>query len=149
MMQDEMMHILLADDDEDDCLFFKEAFEDIKIKTNLRIVNDGVELMNYLTRTGIKLPHILFLDLNMPRKSGLDCLVEIKSMKHLRDIPIAIYSTSASEADIEDTFVKGANIYIKKPGDFGALKKTLEQIVTINWQYHTSGLNKEHFLLSI
>jgi len=149
MMQDEMMHILLADDDEDDCLFFKEAFEDIKIKTSVRIVNDGVELMNYLTKSGIKLPHILFLDLNMPRKSGLDCLVEIRSMKHLRDIPIAIYSTSASEADIEDTFVKGANIYIKKPGDFGALKKTLEQIVTINWQYHTSGLNKEHFLLSI
>ena len=148
-MQDELIHILLADDDEDDCLFFKEAFEELKIKTNVRIVNDGVELMEYLTKTGVKLPHILFLDLNMPRKSGIDCLVEIKSMGHLKDIAIAIYSTSASEADIEDTFVKGANIYIKKPGDFSTLKKILEQIVTLNWQYHTSGLNKEHFLLSI
>ena len=148
-MQNNTIYILLADDDEDDRLFFKEAFEEIKIKTNVIMVNDGVELMNYLSQNGNQLPHILFLDLNMPRKTGLDCLLEIKRLPHLQDIAIAIYSTSSSEKDIEETFVQGANIYIKKPHDFDTLKKTLQEVITINWQYHTSGLNRDNFLLSI
>jgi DNA-binding NarL/FixJ family response regulator len=65
----------------------------------------------------------------------------------LKNIAIAIYSTSASEEDIENTFVMGANIYIKKPSDFKTLKKVLSEVVTINWQYHTNGLNKDNFLL--
>lgn len=148
-MQNEIIHILLADDDEDDRLFFKEAFEEIKIKTKVKMVNDGVELMNHLTQPDIILPHILFLDLNMPRKTGMDCLLEIKNIDFLKDIAIAIYSTSASEEDIEDTFVKGANVYIKKPNDFGILKKILEEVIKINWQYQTSGLNRDNFLLSL
>jgi CheY-like chemotaxis protein len=112
-------------------------------------VNDGVELMNYLAQNKNKLPHILFLDLNMPLKSGMECLLEIKKMDHLRDIAIAIYSTSASEQDIEDTFVNGANVYIKKPHDFTTLKKLLEEVVTVNWHYQTSGLNRDSFLLSL
>ena len=85
----------------------------------------------------------------MPIKSGIECLHEIKKEQHLKDIAIAIYSTSASDEDIEETFVKGANIYIKKPNDFTALKKILSDVVTINWQYQTSGLNKENFLLKM
>jgi len=147
-MENGLINVLLADDDEDDRLFFREAFGEIKIKTNVNIVNDGVELMNHLTQNGNKLPHILFLDLNMPRKTGMDCLLEIKNTDHLKDIPVAIYSTSASDEDIEETFVKGANVYIKKPSDFGTLKKILEEVITINWQYHTSGLNRDNFLLN-
>jgi DNA-binding NarL/FixJ family response regulator len=67
----------------------------------------------------------------------------------MSDIAIAIYSTSASEEDIEKTFVLGANIYIKKPGDFKKLKKVLSDVVSINWQYHTNGLNKDNFLLRL
>jgi CheY-like chemotaxis protein len=148
-MPKELIHILLADDDEDDRLFFKEAFQEIKINTNVKMVNDGVELMDHLTQDGIRLPHILFLDLNMPRKSGIDCLLEIKQLAHLKDIAIAIYSTSSSEEDIEETFVQGANVYIKKPSDFNTLKKILEQVITINWQYQTSGLNRDNYLLSL
>jgi CheY-like chemotaxis protein len=147
-MENGFINVLLADDDEDDRLFFREAFEEIKIKTKVKTVNDGVELMNHLTKNGNELPHILFLDLNMPRKNGIDCLLEIKHSDNLKDIPVAIYSTSASEEDIEDTFVKGANVYIKKPSDFGTLKKILEEVITINWQYNTSGLNREAFLLN-
>ena len=95
------------------------------------------------------MPHILFLDLNMPRKSGLECLNEIKSNTKFNDIVIAIYSTSASEEDIEKTFVQGANIYIKKPSSFKILKKVLSEVVTTNWQYHTNGLNKDNFLLRL
>lgn len=148
-MQNEPVLVLLADDDEDDRLFFKEAFDEIKIKTSVKLVNNGVELMKYLTQKSTQLPHILFLDLNMPLKSGMDCLLEIKNIEHLKDMPIAIYSTSASEEDIEETFVQGANIYIKKPNDFRTLKNVLEEVITINWQYHTSGLIRENFLLSI
>ena len=147
-METVLINVLLADDDEDDRLFFIEAFGEIKIKTRVKTVNDGVELMDHLTKNGNELPHILFLDLNMPRKNGLDCLLEIKSSERLKDIPIAIYSTSASEEDVEDTFVKGANVYIKKPSDFGTLKKILEEVITVNWQYHTSNLNRETFLLN-
>ena len=148
-MPKEPIHILLADDDEDDRLFFKEAFQEIKINTSVKIVNDGVELMNHLTQDGIRLPHILFLDLNMPRKTGIDCLQEIKCLAHLKDMAIAIYSTSSSEKDIEETFVQGANVYMKKPSDFNTLKKILEQVITINWQYQTSGLNRDNYLLSL
>ena len=147
-MENRTINVLLADDDEDDRLFFREAFEEIKIKTKVKTVNDGVELMNHLTKSGNELPHILFLDLNMPRKNGIDCLMEIKRSANLKDIPVAIYSTSASEEDIEDTFVKGANVYIKKPSDFSTLKKILEEVITINWQYHTSGLNREAYMLN-
>ncbi|MCC7030561.1 MAG: response regulator [Chitinophagaceae bacterium] len=148
-MNQDAMHILLADDDEDDRLFFTDAIEEIKVRTVVHTVNDGVQLMDRLLNPEIRLPNLIFLDLNMPIKGGIECLNEIRSDKNLRDITIAIYSTSASQEDIEETFVKGANIYIKKPNDFSELKKILKEVISINWQYHTSGLNRENFLLSL
>lgn len=146
-MQTDYIHIILADDDEDDRLFFTDAFSELKINTKVNTFIDGVELMNYLNSDDAILPQVLFLDLNMPKKNGLECLAEIKSNNKFEDIAIAIYSTSSSEEHIEETFVKGANIYIKKPSDFETLKKVLSDVVAINWQYHTSGLNKDNFLL--
>lgn len=143
------MIITLADDDVDDRLFFEDAFDELKINTSVSTCNDGVELMEYLTNPETILPNILFLDLNMPRKNGFECLLEIRADKKFDDIAIAIYSTSSSEDDIENTFVHGANIYIKKPSDFNTLKKVLSEVVTLNWQYHTSGLNKDNFLLRL
>jgi len=143
------LHILLADDDDDDRLFFKDAIEDVKIKTVVAMVHDGVELMDYLNQPDLRLPNLLFLDLNMPRKSGMECLVEIRSNSRFKDLVIAIYSTSGLEKDLEETFVKGANVYIKKPSDFEVLKTILAKVVTINWQYHTSDFNKENFLLYV
>lgn len=148
-MREDYTYVVLADDDEDDRLFFVEAFEELKIQTKVGIFKDGVTLMEALNLADSVLPNILFLDLNMPKKSGLECLKEIKSNTRFKDIAIAIYSTSASEEDIENTFVWGANIYIKKPSNFNILKKILSDVVTINWQYHTSGLNKENFLLRL
>ena len=148
-MENDALHILLADDDEDDRVFFKEAFQEIKVKTRVSTVNDGLQLMNYLNNPDIPLPNVVFLDLNMPGKSGLECLDEIRKNSRLRNLAIAIYSTSSSEENIEEAFVKGANIYIKKPNDFSVLKVILEQVINMNWQYHTSGLKKETFLLNI
>ena len=145
-MERDYIYIILADDDEDDCLFFTDAFSELKISTKVQTCNDGVELMDYLKKEDSILPNVLFLDLNMPMKNGIECLDEIKADKRFDDVIIAIYSTSSSEEHIEETFVKGANIYIKKPNDFNELKKVLSYVVTLNWQYHTSGFNKDNFL---
>jgi len=148
-MRPTTLHIMLADDDEDDRLFFKEAFEEVKINYNISAFNDGEQLMEHLYDTSNPLPDIIFLDLNMPRKSGIECLKEIRANDRLKKISVAIYSTSSSEQDIEDTFVSGANVYIKKPNDFNMLKKILSDVVHINWQYITDGLNKDSFILSL
>lgn len=142
-------YILLADDDEDDRLFFTDAFDELKINTKVQTFNNGLELMQHLQLPDVRIPHILFLDLNMPVMSGKECLTQIKSDSKFDKMAIAIYSTSSSEQDIEDTFVSGANIYIKKPDNFNALKKVLHEVVSMNWQYHTSGLNKDNFLLRL
>lgn len=146
-MQNDYINIILADDDKDDRLFFTDAFDELGMNTKVNTFNDGVELMSYLNNSSTIMPNVLFLDLNMPKKSGIECLNEIKANSKMSEIAIAIYSTSASEEDIEETFVLGANIYIKKPSDFKQLKKVLAEVVSINWQYHTNGLNKDNFLI--
>jgi len=148
-MKSETYYILLAEDDEDDRLFFKEAISELKINSVLTIVNDGVQLMNYLNQKDVELPHLLFLDINMPRKNGMKALQEIRSSERLKDLSVAMYSTSSAQKDIEDALANGANIYINKPSDFDHLKKIITKAVSVNWQYHTSGLNKENFILNI
>ena len=148
-MQHDFIRITLADDDEDDRLFFTDAFDEIKINTVVNTVKNGKELLNYLEHPNTILPNIIFLDLNMPILNGIDCLKEIKKNARFNDIAIAIYSTSSSEQDVENTFVLGANIYIKKPNNFNELKKILSEVVVINWQYYTNDLNKDNFLLRL
>ncbi len=146
-MENTTLNILLADDDESDRFLFKEAFEQMKIKTVVATVNDGLQLMEYLFRENMTMPHLLFLDLNMPRKNGLECLKEIRSNEKLKDICIAIYSTSASEKDIEETFLNGANVYIQKPSDFSELKYVLHKAVMSAFVYQEPPFNKANFLM--
>lgn len=148
-MQKTVVHVLLADDDEDDRQAFQDAFLETKMDTLVTTVNDGRQLMDYLYDKSRSLPDIVFLDLNMPAKNGVECLKEIRSDARFKDMTIAIYSTSLSDQDVEDTFVAGANVYIRKPNNYSSLKNILEIVMNINWQYHMSGLNKETFLLSI
>ena len=142
-------HILLADDDADDRQFFIEAMSDLKMRNRLTVFKNGQELMDYLEHPETTVPHILFLDLNMPCKTGMDCLKEIRQNTKFSNLSIAIYSTSSAEADIENSFIGGANIYIKKPNDFTKLKKAIQEVININWQYHSSGMNMETFFLTI
>jgi CheY-like chemotaxis protein len=148
-MESQTLRILLADDDEADRLLFKDAFQELKISTAVETVNDGVELMEYLAKKEVQRPQLLFLDINMPRKNGLECLKEIRANKALNDIAIAIFSTSESETDMRETFLNGANIYIHKPADFGTLKQMLEKAVMVAHQYQEPPFNKENFLLKI
>lgn len=148
-MQNEPLQILLADDDESDRLLFKEAFAELKVNSIVQTVNDGVQLMEWLNRKNIRLPHLLFLDLNMPRKNGLECLKEIKNNERLKAISIAIYSTSDNEKDMDETFRNGANVYITKPNDFNTLKQVLEKAVMTAYQYQDQLMKRENFLLRI
>ena len=85
-MEKTAIRILLADDDESDRLLFKDAFKELKIKTIVHTVNNGTQLMDHLAKNDIALPHLIFLDLNMPHKNGLECLKEIRSNKKFKEI---------------------------------------------------------------
>jgi CheY-like chemotaxis protein len=148
-MNNEPFHILLAEDDEGDRLIFKEALEELEIRPIVSTVNSGVELMEYLTTKNLPLPHLIFLDLNMPRKSGLECLKEIRSHETLKDISIAIYSTSDREKDIEEAFLNRANVYIKKPNNYNVLKQLLFKAVAATYLNQGNSLNRESFFLKI
>ncbi|MBA2611170.1 MAG: response regulator, partial [Bacteroidetes bacterium] len=87
-------NILLADDDTDDCFLFEKALKEIPIATHLTTVSNGEVLMDYLLKNPMNLPDVLFLDLSMPRKTGYECLIEIKENKKLEAIPIIVFTTS-------------------------------------------------------
>lgn len=150
MDEEQKMYIILADDDEDDRNVFKQAIEELGLNVDLKMYSSGDELLDYLHEPKtVELPHILFLDLNMLCTKYDDCLKDIRKNSKFQDMSIAIYSTSTSEKDIQETFIGGANIYINKPNDFEVLKKSLREVLKINWQFHTSGLSKDTFLFSI
>ena len=131
-----VINILLADDDKDDRLFFENALKEITIPTQLKTVNDGEELMDYLDKNQEHLPDILFLDLSMPRKTGYECLTEIKENIKLKDIHVVVFSTSYTRDKVYELnlanrlFEIGAQNYIRKPGDFKQLRNIIELSLT-------------------
>ncbi|MCO4294656.1 response regulator [Solitalea sp. MAHUQ-68] len=140
--------VLLADDDKDDCFLFKEALEEVSLATQLKVVNNGEQLMHYLTKEAVEFPNVLFLDLNMPRKNGFACLEEIKSSENLMHIPVIIFSTSYDENIADRLFKKGAQHYICKPAEFSQLIKIIECSLKLILKEKTSSPLKENFLLS-
>lgn len=122
--------IILADDDDDDCLFFKEALDELPVSIELTTVHNGEQLMKLL-KTVDKLPHLLFLDLNMPRKNGFQCLLEIKQDKRLRQLIVVIISTSFQPEVADQLYITGAHYFIHKPADFTHLKKMIHKAIII------------------
>jgi CheY-like chemotaxis protein len=147
-MTNEPLRILLADDDENDRILFKDVLNEIKINTKLHTVNDGQFLMEYIAEYADNLPHLLFLDLNMPRKNGIECLIELRKI-YSKEITICIFSTSSYDKDIEDTFLHGANIYMTKPSSFKELKEALNRLVIAAFTYQNTFFNKDNFLLKV
>ena len=132
-MKNEKIRVFLADDDEDDCLLFQDALQDVDKNIELIVSRDGVELMKVLKEKVPPPPRVLFLDLNMPRKNGFECLKEMKSNAKFKDIPIVVFSTSGDSEHIKKTFEEGANHYARKPGNFVLLRKLIEYILSIDW----------------
>lgn len=143
------LFILLADDDADDREFFSEALQEISVNGSVALFRDGRELMEFIDSEAAGSPHILFLDLNMPCKGGLECLQEIRQKAQFAQMPIAIYSTSSSERDIDLTYQHGATVYIKKPNDFGKLKKMIHHIMREKWPLQNSPVPRDQFVLTV
>ncbi|NWF60821.1 MAG: response regulator [Fischerella sp.] len=127
--------ILMADDDEDDCMLAREALAESRLANDLHIVRDGEELMDYLYQRGryadpksSPRPGLILLDLNMPKKDGREALKEIKNDPELRQIPVVVLTTSKAEEDIYRTYDLGANSFIIKPMTFAALVEVMRTI---------------------
>jgi len=127
--------ILLADDDEEDRMLAADAMQESRVVNDLRFVEDGEELLDYLYKRGrysgpdaAPTPGLILLDLNMPRKDGREALREIKADPDLRRIPIVVLTTSKAEEDIYRTYDLGANSFITKPVSFEGLVNVMRDI---------------------
>lgn len=140
------LNILLADDDKDDCLLFKEVLNDLQLPVNLTTVNDGEQLINHLSSKS-NLPHALFLDLNMPRKNGFECLIEIKNHSTFKNLPVIIYSTSYDEEKAIQLYKAGANYYLCKPANFEELKKVVQRAISLV-SHNNVQSSKENFYIN-
>lgn len=128
-------YIYLADDDEDDRELFVEALREVDPSVILTQAEDGMQLMEILCTISDPIPEVLFLDINMPGKSGLDCLEEIRKKEgSVQQINIIILSTSNDPANIEKALELGATFYAVKPNSFDVLKAFLAKVLQIDWQ---------------
>jgi CheY-like chemotaxis protein len=123
--------IFLAEDDPDDRELFEEAIRALNKNYELVIFNDGEKLMNCLRQNSI--PDIIFLDLNMPRKTGMECVGEIRKSSAFKDIPIIILTTSCTERDVMALKESGANLFIVKPNAHQVLIDTLKDVLNTDW----------------
>jgi CheY-like chemotaxis protein len=129
------VRIVLAEDDPDDQMFARNALARSLVTNDLRIVEDGQELLDYLQREGAYTdpeaaprPHLILLDLKMPRMGGLEALAEIKANPSLRQIPVVVMTTSGADEDITRSYELGVSSFIRKPVTFDGLVDAMRQI---------------------
>jgi CheY-like chemotaxis protein len=128
----QIVDVLLVEDDEGDVLMTREAFEHYKIRNTLHVVTDGEQALQFVHRTGdyedAPRPGLIMLDLNLPRRDGLEVLAELKGDPDLRLIPVVILTTSQAEEDIIRSYSLHANAYVTKPVDFEQFIDAIRQI---------------------
>lgn len=125
------LKLMLADDDDDDCFFFREALNELSIPVQLTILPNGEELMEHLFDLSRPLPDLLFLDLNMPRKGGFECVVEIKRQPRLVHIPVVILSTWFENEMANRLYEVGVKSCLLKPTNYVELKQAIRQALTL------------------
>jgi CheY-like chemotaxis protein len=127
-----VIDVLLVEDDPGDVLMTREAFEHYKIRNQLHVVTDGEQALQFLHRTGdyarAPRPGLILLDLNLPRRDGLEVLADLKADPGLRVIPVVILTTSQAEEDILRSYSLHANAYVSKPVDFEHFMDVIRQI---------------------
>jgi CheY-like chemotaxis protein len=134
--------ILLVDDDEDDWLLFREAIREIDDALVCHFFQDAIEAIHFLSNLEERLPDYIFLDLNMPRMNGKECLQEIKRRESLAHIPVVILSTSDLESEVMHTKILGASYFVTKPNRHKLLVEALNFILKRNGEALPSGLSK-------
>ena len=147
-MNSKNINILLADDDQGDCLLFKDALAELPVFARLTIVHNGEQIIEELTKKGNKLPDVLFLDLNMPLKNGFASLGEIKRNTGLQKLPVIIFSTASGLEAVKRVFRDAAHYFICKPVDFSQLKKVIYEALTLIAQKHNPLPLEEKFMIT-
>jgi CheY-like chemotaxis protein len=148
-MTDTKLNIWLVDDDDDDRSFFIEGLESLNINFELKEFTNGKEAICYFEANLSLIPDMIFLDVNMPVMNGIECLEYIKAKEALKEVIIAMYSTSSSGKDVQCCYEKGANLYIIKPNRFQDLKNCLQKILAMNWPDFLCNFKKENFVLKV
>jgi CheY-like chemotaxis protein len=146
MGSDQSVFILLADDDQDDCLLVEDAMEELEIPFQLHCVQNGQELIEYLSESDNSKPDFVLLDLDMPMKHGLECLDEIRNDLGLNSLPIVIYSTHSQRETVKNAYLKKAQYYLKKPNSFSSLVNALRIVLETDWTEVTQP-DEEHFFI--
>lgn len=141
------LNILLADDDIDDRYFFDMALKRIPVLTRLVIVEEGEALITYLSEHSENLPDALFLDLNMPKKKGSECLAEIKQNERLKQLIVIIHSTSLHEELADSLYRAGADYYIQKT-DITDLIEKLPIVFALMAENRGSRSSREEFIIN-
>ena len=140
------LEIWLADDDLDDCVLFEYALKQIPFKTQLTIFYNGEQLIESLNKSA-RLPAILFLDLNMPGKNGVSCLIEIKKSDRLKPISVIILSTSFRQIVVDQLYENGAQYYIRKPDSLFSLKNQVQLAISLIQKNSFSRRSKDQFII--
>ena len=122
--------IVFAEDDEDDQLHFKEVFYEIDADIQIVFVRDGNQLLQLLKNF---LPDLLFLDLEMPYKNGLECLVELRKNIAYNNLPVVICSSTMRPANIQTAYEMGAHLFLHKSSSYSDYSYCLKQILSLNW----------------
>jgi CheY-like chemotaxis protein len=129
---DRLVDILLVEDDEGDVLITREAFEVHRIRNALHVVSDGDAALQFVQRQGeyaqAPRPHLVLLDLNLPRRNGMEVLAELKSDPELSVIPVVVLTTSQAQEDIVRSYALHANAYVTKPVDADSFMNAIRQI---------------------
>jgi CheY-like chemotaxis protein len=134
--------ILVADDDSDDRLFLEDVLREIAPAKSITSVKDGQELLSLFDHF---VPDLLFLDLEMPRKNGLECLVAIRSNTATKDLPVVVFSSTNRDYNIDVAYEMGANLFFSKPSRYDDLKAAMQTILSLDWK-HPASVTQQYFL---
>lgn len=126
-------NLFLAEDDDEDIMFFTDIISDISPDIQISVAKNGIELMSLL-KTEKQLPDFIFLDLNMPIKTGFECLKEIRSSEKWKAIKIVILTTSSQREQIKEVYKMGADLYLQKPNSYSTFRDTLSKCLQMDWE---------------
>ena len=126
-------NLFLAEDDDEDIMFFTDIISDISPDIQITVAKNGIELMSLLKAEKL-LPDFIFLDLNMPIKTGFECLKEIRSSEKWKAIKIVILTTSSQREQIKEVYKMGADLYLQKPNSYSTFRDTLSKCLQMDWE---------------
>lgn len=146
-MINEFLNVLVVDRFAESSTVLKQGLENLKINCKVDLISDGLDFQNFLTQEMKIVPNLLFFRYEINTDCKMPCLYQISDNLKWRNTVLVCYSESLSEEIVDELFVKGANIYFEKSQETEKNSKTLNDIVTVCWQYYTSGLNTENLLM--